>query len=260
MDIQWPLAIFTLLTGAGGWLFAFVAADEVRGGSRRDGFVPGLVALVLVIVGGLASVLHLSHPDRIMNALSHPASGIFVEAALCGCLVACIAIYLICSKRGVRGGAKTFAVLGAAFGILISFMAGHSYLMAAREAWNTLLLPAAYLGTSVPMGAALYWLLTCSDDESSPSFAALATAVGGALAGATLAMYGAVVGAFGGETLVYLAASLCCSIVVVVIGVLGRGKVGRLYACVAVAAAVVAGLLFRMMMWVVGSGVYNFFD
>lgn len=260
MDIQWPLAVFTLLTGAGGWLFAFVAVDEVRGGSERSGFVPGAVALGLVVAGGLASVLHLSHPDRIMNALSHPTSGVFVEAVLCGCLVACIAIYLICVKRGVRGGAKAFAVLGALFGILISFMAGHSYLMVAREAWNTLLLPMAYLGTAVPMGAALYWALACSSKDDAPSFAAMATAVGGAVAVVTLAAYGVAVGAFGGETLVYLAASLCCSIVIIVMGALGRGKPGRLYACVAVAAAVAAGLLFRMMMWVIGSGVYNFFD
>lgn len=259
MEVQWPLVVFTLLTGAGGWLFAFVALGEVKG-SKQSGFMPGLVALGLVVAGGLASVLHLSHPDRIMNALSHPASGIFVEAALCGCIVVCIAVYLVCVKRSAALPAKVFAVLGAVFGILISFMAGHSYLMVAREAWNTLLLPIAYLGTAVPMGASLYWALARPGEEEGASFAPMATVVGAALGLASLAAYGAAAGAFAGTTLVYAAASLCCLVVTAVIGVLGRGKSGRLYACIAVVAAVAAGLLFRMMMWVMGSGVYNFFD
>ena len=82
MDIQWPLAVFTLLTGLAGWTFFFVGLNEFTKKSKQDGFVVGIASIVLLAIGSLASVLHLSHPDRIMNALSHPTSGIFTEFVL----------------------------------------------------------------------------------------------------------------------------------------------------------------------------------
>ena len=157
MTIQWSLVLFTALTGIGGWTFVCVAADEFLGRAKAAAFPAAVVAFALSAVGGLASVTHLSHPDRIMGALGHPTSGIFTEAVLVGCVCVFVAIYLVMLKRGASDGArKAVAVIGAVFGVLISFMAGESYLMSSRPNWDTQLLPLGYMLTAMPGGIACY--------------------------------------------------------------------------------------------------------
>ena len=158
MEIQWSLVLFTALTGMGGCMFACVAADEFLGRAKAAAFPAAVAALVIAVVGGLASVTHLSHPDRIMGALSHPTSGIFTEALLVGCLCVCVVVYLVLVKREAAAGArKAVAVIGAVFGVLLSFMAGESYLMEARPNWCSQLLPLGYLLTAVSEGIAATW-------------------------------------------------------------------------------------------------------
>lgn len=260
MEIQWPLVLFTLLTGAGGWVLAFVAANEFTGKSKKDPFKVALVGLVLVVLGGFASVLHLTHPDRIMNALSNPTSGIFVEAALVGIISVCAIVQLILYKRGIAGAAKAFAVLSGLFGVVISFMAGESYIvMNSRAAWDTVLLPLAYLGTAAPMGAGLYWALAAPDEDNGAAFSALATCVGGVLGLVLTLAYAAVAGLFGGAALGIVAGVAVLDAAVAVIGFLGKSKPTQVLAWASVALAVVAGLLLRVLMWVAGAGAYGFF-
>ena len=86
MDIQWSLVLFTAIASCGTWVSVGVAVDELRGLTQRTNLVASVLALVLAVVGGIASVTHLSHPDRIMAVLSHPTAGIFLEALLLGLL------------------------------------------------------------------------------------------------------------------------------------------------------------------------------
>lgn len=69
--IQWPLVLFSLLAGAGGCALAFAGASEFVGGTKRARFAVGVVSLVLVVVGGLFSVLHLASPQHVMAAVRH---------------------------------------------------------------------------------------------------------------------------------------------------------------------------------------------
>lgn len=195
MDIQWPLVLFTFLTSIGGCLFVFTGINEFTKKSSVDGFMPGLVAIILAIVGGICSVFHLEHVERMMNALNHPTSGIFVEAVLIGCLAVCVAVYLLCLRRNAQAGVKVFAVLGIVFGITLSFMAGHSYIMAAIATWNTMLLPTGYLFTALPMGATLYWALACRE-EAAARFMAICTIVCGILGFIGALAYSIASGAF----------------------------------------------------------------
>lgn len=259
MEIQWPLVLFTLLTGMGGCMLLFVCANEFKRFSQKDPFVSGLVAFVVTVVGGFASVLHLSHPENIMNALTRPSSGIFVEAALIGIMCVFVAVFLILVKRGKRNVAKVFAVLGAVFGLALSFMAGHSYIMVAYDAWNTELLPLAYLGTSLAMGSTLYWVIACPGEENGSLLIALATVACGAVSFLTVLAYSLVSGAFSFAP-VYIGFSLAGAAVTVAFGLAGRRKPGRQIAIIALAAAVVSGLCFRMAMWAVGMNVYGFFS
>ena len=124
MDIQWSLVLFTALTGMGGWLFFFICLNVFVRKTDKGAFAGTATALALTVVGGLASVTHLSHPDRMLGALQHPTSGIFTEALLVGLLAIVMIAFLVMLRRGIDGGAlKAVAVVGMALGALMSFMA-----------------------------------------------------------------------------------------------------------------------------------------
>ena len=73
MEIQWSLVSFTALAGAGAWLFFCVGVDAFVQRTNKAAFPASLLAVVLLALGGLCSVTHLSHPDRMLGALAHPA-------------------------------------------------------------------------------------------------------------------------------------------------------------------------------------------
>lgn len=95
MDIQCPSFCSRRSPAGGTWVSVGVAVDELRGLTQRTNLVASVLALVLAVVGGIASVTHLSHPDRIMAVLSHPTAGIFLEALLIGLFIAAVAVYVI---------------------------------------------------------------------------------------------------------------------------------------------------------------------
>ena len=266
MDIQWSLVIFTALTGLGGWLFFFVGLNTLMDKTDKGAFAGTVAALALAVVGGCASVTHLSHPDRMLGALQHPTSGIFTEAVLVGLLCIVLVAFLVMLKRSITGTPlKAVAVIGMALGVLMSFMAGQSYLMDAIAAWNTELLPLAYLGTAAASGAAAYLVLIAAQkaDVAGLSFAGLMTLVGGGAALVTVLAYGAAAGAFAGETaLVFVGgAVLCGGVVPAVCGTLAWKKPGNAltWGVVALVAALVGAVAFRCAMWMLGSGLYNLF-
>jgi DMSO reductase anchor subunit len=259
MDIQWPLVVFTLFTGTAGWAMFFTGLNEFTHKSDRSGFVPGIVSIALLAAGAIASTLHLSHPDRIMGALAHPTSGIFTEFVLVMLLGISILVYLVCLKRGAQRVVKVFAVSGMVFGVLISFMAGDSYIMASRAAWDTVLLPVAYLGTAIPAGAALYWALACRTEDSI-KMAAFASAIGGGVALVTVLVYTTATGVITSTGAVYTPIVLCCSgLIPFVCGLIARKRPHPALMWTTLVFSLAGGFLFRIMMWVVGVAFYNFF-
>ena len=198
MDIQWPLVIFTVLTGLGGWLFFFVGLTCCWAKPTRGAFAGAVAALVLAI-GGRLRVGHAPvAPRPHAGALQHPTSGIFTEAVLVGLLCITLVAFLVMLRRSIAGTPlKAVAIVDMALGVLMSFMAGQSYLMDAIAAWNTELLPLGYLGTAAAAGAAAYLVLIAAQkaDESAVSFFGLMTLVAGAVSLVTTVAYGAMAGA-----------------------------------------------------------------
>ena len=272
MEIQWSLVLFTALTGLAAWLFICVAADEFLGRAKKAAFPAAAASLVIAIVGGLASVTHLSHPDRIMGALSHPTSGIFTEAVLVGCLIVCVAIYLVLLKRGAGATArKVVAVIGAVFGVLLSFMAGESYLMSARPNWNTQLLPLGYMLTAIPSGVGAYLTVVGlvagkGEDagETSLDVKPYATAL---LAGGVLSAVGALAytlsaGASDGAVFALLALAVVAGgVVPCAAGALLPKKMQSLVALGAASCvcALVGAIAYRCIMWLVTVPVADLF-
>ena len=161
MNIQWPLVLFSAIAGAGAWLFVCTAINEFRGGSEKLRIPTSITAIVLLLIGGVASATHLSHVERMLEVLNHPTEGIFLEALLLGCTAGCIFVYAVLVYRDASKTArKVFCVLAIGFGVFFSFACGKSYMMPSRPAWNTWTLPSSYMGTSAATGTALY-LLFC---------------------------------------------------------------------------------------------------
>ncbi len=267
MAIQWSLVLFTVLSGCGAWLFACTAADEFRGGAAAKVRMPACIAaLVLLIVGGIASATHLSHVDRIMAVLAHPTAGIFLEALLLGLLAACIAVYAVLVKRGAASSArKVLAGAGIVLAVTFSFACGVSYMMSSRPLWNTIALPLAYLGTVAATGTALY-LAMCAAlkvDDAEVRNAGIYTVAGAALALALSLAYGVASGvAFGEQAALYWAAVVLC-------GAVAPAVCGALAACkpdgalalgvVALAGALAGSIALRAVMWLAGVAVANYF-
>ncbi len=85
---------------------------------NEKGLLVGCVlAAVLLAVGGIASVTHLSHVDHVLWVLQHPAPGIFVEALLIGVDAVLAVVFFLMVKRSSSATArKVVAVLAIVMG------------------------------------------------------------------------------------------------------------------------------------------------
>lgn len=257
MSIQFSLVLFTALTGIGGWLFACVAVNEFTGKVKGVDFIASAIAFALMAIGGICSVTHLSHPDRMLAAFSHPTSGIFVEAVLVFLAAACIAIYMILLKREISAR-KALAALGAVVGVALSFMAGFSYIMPAIPAWDTVLLPVAYMATAIPAGAALYALLAVIKKEEDVALFGTVILAGGVLAAISAA--GFLIGANANPLIGWGASVLVGGAVPAVCGwFVMKKKQTQAAIYAALACATIGCIAFRCAMWMSGVSLYNLF-
>lgn len=154
MDIQWPLVFFTLFVGLGcGTFVASIALTEWCGKERQIRTVSSIIALVAFAVGGFSSTMHLGHAERMFGALGHPTSGIFMESTMIALVGFDIIIYLLALKRNAsEQTCKVIGTIGALLAVVLAFSNGDAYVMAARPAWNTLLLPVNYVASAAVMG------------------------------------------------------------------------------------------------------------
>ncbi|HWR09385.1 dimethyl sulfoxide reductase anchor subunit family protein [Sporomusa sp.] len=154
MSIQWPLVFFTLFIGLGcGTFVGSIILTEWYGKAKQIRTVSSLVAIVSIGVGGVASTLHLGHPERMFGALGHPTSGIFMESMMSFLLGLAIIVYLLALRRDASAGTcKMIGTVGAVLAAVLTFVNGDAYVMASIPAWNTLILPALYLASAAVMG------------------------------------------------------------------------------------------------------------
>lgn len=256
MEIQWSLVLFTAIAGAGSWLLGCACADEFKGVTKKTASLAATVAIVLLIVGGIASATHLSHVDRMFGVLAHPAPGIFLEALLLGidALIGLVLV-LLWKREASQGVRKVFAALGIVMAPVFSFSCGFSYMMPSQLAWNNVGLPLAYLGTAAAAGCAL-WALLCAyrgEAEEALVFSGWETVLGGALAVVFALVFGVASGVcvgaqallfWGGVVLVGGVAPLACGVAIT------RKPASALaFAGAALACGCIGAIAFRCLMW-----------
>jgi len=256
------------LAGAGAWLLVFLGAREVKCGFIFDKtrYVMGVVSLILLVAGGLFSVTHLSHPDRMMAALGHPTSGIFMEALFIGLSALAAIIYLVLVNRKASSQAiKVVAVVAAIIAFALTFILGFSYIIPARPMWDTILLPVAYLGTAMSFGASLYLVLLaiCKEDEGL-RFGGLMLLIAGICSVITSLAFGFISGAIMGEqALLFWGVVVALGgVVPAICGFIARIKPGQalMLATIAILGSALGCVAFRCIMWLVGTGIRDYFE
>ena len=160
MELQWPLILFTTLVAWSAGLFGAQAVAVLRGGGGRAQ-MPALVASVaLLAAGGIAVFFHLQHWERIFNGFGHLTSGITQELIAIVVFVAvAVAYFVMLRKSGDGTVPKWLAVCAVVVALVTSAVCAHSYTMAARPAWDSVLEVLSLVGASCVMGPATYALI-----------------------------------------------------------------------------------------------------
>jgi anaerobic dimethyl sulfoxide reductase subunit C (anchor subunit) len=284
--------IFTLFICLGAGTFGVAGLLAGRGKASEIQMPATVTALVAIIIGGIASFLHLQHWDRIFNGFGHLTSGITQELIGIVVFVVFAVIYLILARREkIPAWAGWLAlVISVALVVVMSL----SYSMAARPVWNSPLLWLYYLSNALLFGS-LVTALLCALKKISGGFVMLPV-----LAGAVLTLVAAIGYAvyvpsvassftsvgnyfdpthptkvmadpqgvlsgflFGEQALLFWGGVIIAGAVLpLIISLLARGRKSTPYlACMALACvcALVGGLCFRVMFYALGFSVFVFY-
>ena len=157
MELQWPLILFTTFVAWSAGLFGAQGAAALAGEGRRAQMPALIGSAALLAVGGVAVFFHLEHFERIFNGFGNPTSGITQELVCVVVVGALMVVALVVLRRAAGGDEapalpKWLAALMIAAAALLVLVTGHSYMMAARPAWDSLLGPLTLLGAACAAG------------------------------------------------------------------------------------------------------------
>ncbi|WP_165170124.1 DmsC/YnfH family molybdoenzyme membrane anchor subunit [Adlercreutzia sp. ZJ242] len=164
MQIHWPLIVSTTCQRVGLGLFICAFLGFVCVGSPVGLSVVAWITLVLLAVGGIASVFHLQRPKRFFNAFKNPKSHLAQEAIVTPFLGVAL---LACGLDGVLydlGEASLLAgAVAAALAAAFLVCTGLAYQMGSRPAWNTPFVLVLFLLTALSagtIGVVVLWLVS----------------------------------------------------------------------------------------------------
>ena len=161
MELQWPLILFTTLLAWSAGVFASQSVLALKGQAAKVQ-VPSLtVAFVLMVVGGIAVFFHLQHWERIFNGFGHITSGITQELIVIVLLFVMMVVYFLFARKNGGTVPSWVAVMAIILSVALTLVMAHSYMMAARPAWNSIAWPLYVLGNACVLGPATVAVL-CS--------------------------------------------------------------------------------------------------
>ena len=155
MELQWPLIIFTTLLAWSCGAFATQGALALKGEGREVQLPALITSVVLLAVSGIAVFFHLQHWERIFNGFGHITSGITQELIAIVAFVVVAVVYFAMLRKSEDGGTvpSWLAVAAIAISVVLAVVSAHSYMMAARPAWDTAVWPLAMLLAGGAAGA-----------------------------------------------------------------------------------------------------------
>lgn len=289
MEIQVPLILFVALCAASAGIFATQGVLALRH-EGKELQMPSLVtSFAVLVIGGVAVLFHLAQPLHIFNGFGNPTSGITQELVVIVVLVIVMLVYLIMLRRSAGEVPAWCAVLAILLAVVLDCVCAHSYMMAARPAWNSVLQVLSVIGGSCAVGPAAVAALAEAKKAKAPVIGTLA--LGGTVVGlvttlayvAALALSGdalttmgtyidptnptasiftnaAQVSPFAGAALLPTCVAIVAALLAVVFAWLGRSKGNWvLFGTLAAVCALIAALALRVTFYALGLSVYNFY-
>ena len=192
MELQWPLSLFTTLVAWSAGLFGTQALMAVFGVGKKAQVPAWVASAVLLAAGGIAVFFHLEHWERIFNGFGHLTSGITQELIAIVVLAVAAVAYLVLMRKSDDGASvpKWLAWVAVALSVVLVAVMAHSYTMAARPAWDSVLWILYVLGNACVLGPATFLLVLAAggpgDQPADRAADAGAPAGRTALAGAAL--------------------------------------------------------------------------
>lgn len=195
MELQWPLIIFTTLVAWSAGLFASQCAFALKGVGKKAQMPAWIVSAVLLVTGGIAVFFHLQHWERIFNGFGHLTSGITQELIAIVVLGIVAVVYLVLLRKSDDGGSVPawIAVVGIVVSAVLVAVMAHSYMMAARPAWDSVFWIPYVLGNACVLGPATFALLpgaaSADEDAALPASVGLFALIGAVVNAVTTAAY-----------------------------------------------------------------------
>lgn len=161
MNIQWTLVLYSLFMGLSIGPFALLALTDACGRRANLCKWASLVGLGSIVVAGISAFSHLKAPLSAIYIFSNfrsPMSQETLVVLITGVVAALLAAMLYFNwLPGLSR--RALAWVGLLLAVLSVVMIANIYLLPARPAWNTWLLPATLLASSLVNGLLLAWVL-----------------------------------------------------------------------------------------------------
>ncbi len=171
MELQWPLIVFTTLVAWSAGVFGAQGVLALKG-EGREIQMPALIASVaILVVSGIAVFFHLEHWERIFNGFGHLSSGITQEFIAIVVFAIVAVVYFVMLRKSDDGGTvpKWLAVVAIVLAVVLAAVCAHSYMMAARPAWNSVLEVLSIVGVACGLGPATLAVLAAVKGSEVPS-------------------------------------------------------------------------------------------
>lgn len=195
MELQWPLILFTFFLCLAGGILLAQGVLTCAGKGKKMQLVSLIAAAIALVVGGIAVFLHLQHWERIFNGFGHLTSGITQELIAIVVLGIVAVVYLVLLRKSDDGGSVPawIAVVGIVVSAVLVAVMAHSYMMAARPAWDSVFWILYVLGNACVLGPATFALLpgatSADEDAALPASVGLFALIGAVVNAVTTAAY-----------------------------------------------------------------------
>ena len=291
MELQWPLILFTTFISWCAGTFSSQAYLALRDKGEKVQMPAWIVSAILLVVGGVAVFMHLEHWERIFNGFGHMSSGITQELIAIVALVVVAIIYFAQIRRNDGKVAKWLATVAILVSVVLVVVMGHSYLMEARPAWDSILWILTLVGAAFILGpATVAFLADLKGDKEAAAALGLPAIIGAVINAAAAIAAGFSISAasktltdvgwyydlthptkpllqpelnaFGGDSaLVMILGVLIIGVVVpLVAAILGhKTKNWKVWGCIAVIAAVVGAICLRVVFYQAGVSLFMFY-
>ena len=191
MSIQWPLVFFTLFMCAAAGVIGGTGILVVRGKGRKL-YMPALIlSVILIVLGGLSSFLHL---ERIFNGFGNLTSGITQELIAIVLAVIVLVVFFSMVRRTdedqpVKAWIGWVMILLA---LALAVVCALSYLMVSRPAWSNAVEVLYFVFGTTLLGGVLLWVLAALKDETLSGAATMVTIIAGIIAAVVVVLFAVV--------------------------------------------------------------------